>query len=723
MVSASPIILSILTWAGCWGMSLHEAQDGAPASLRRLQKDAAVSLHRNGASQPLLRHADDGSLLIRREMRPTRRSKEAEEPAFVEREAGGALSCKSVFAKAMNIITAYKIERDAVRTIQGKHGNPVMEIKDEAVFPGGWLYTLEQQLETDITGDSVLEGFYRVLNDMDLGAGLRHGEVWTIQHAESFYQCNQGFGSLEVHGTTTEAKPDGGDMHIRFCGGDMVCHQSWTSSQLGASQLQGDSGSVDLTTAGPQWIRTFWSTGLHNRTSPSYNGTFSVTVDTADISIPAPGDLPENSSVSRLVPDLPENSSVDGGANITENTQTSPQGTNVTGSEEANVTGDTTQLWSSGSEILNETVLGSNATVSSLSNTSLSNVSSRSNQGLLSNVTFQNSTSLSNAAEDSIRGTLNHEVLFCFASSLSMRAKNAFMLAVGHIEEQVPCISFRPVALNTVREDCDQQPSIIVQSVGQGCWSHVGQVSDVANAYKGRSQPLNLGFGCEAKGLVVHQLGHALGLLHEIYRPDRDSMIELQISNTARGNEGAPEDFQIVTDFRTSSFDAGFDFLSVMMYGAFTFSKNGLVVAKPNDLRAVGFMGQRMGLSELDVRVLGALYGCEDNVTAADSNAELSNEIRQAAVLGASDHTVLSSSGFQLHGVCEDENRTGFFDSHGSNMTCLDLRHQCTHISLREPVRKVCPATCHDCVPGLWPTVTSKCLLCEDLIANGWRTR
>jgi len=342
------------------------------------------------------------------------------------------------------------------------------------------------------------------------------------------------------------------------------------------------------------------------------------------------------------------------------------------------------------------------------------------------------STSASKTANKEASG---HEVLYCFASAkegrpgISTAAKEAFMQAFAHIVEQVPCISFRAVEADPNSNDCVEYPSIVVQSEPGGCWSHVGQVSDTTtgttNDYARQSQPLNLGPGCGAKGLVVHQLVHTLGILHEINRPDRDSVIHVDQTNLKA--DVFEDAFKTVHDFDMNvspdaeDTDGGFDFLSVMMHGLYSFSKtDGGEVSKPHDIRAASFMGQRMGLSELDARLLGGLYGCPDSVSPSDSNALLSKALRTAAVAATAHGDTVQASGFA--GECKDHTSTEFTDAAGVLFsTCYDSRMQCDHPAMGHIIRNSCPRTCHECVPLMWPAFPVTCVLqCEVPVSDAW---
>lgn len=70
---------------------------------------------------------------------------------------------------------------------------------------------------------------------------------------------------------------------------------------------------------------------------------------------------------------------------------------------------------------------------------------------------------------------------------------------------------------------------------------------------------------------AVHEIGHAIGLMHEQCRYDRDSYINLNLSNVAAGDQF---NFTIVTAINQYTTIGSFDFSSIMLYGSTDFAIN-----------------------------------------------------------------------------------------------------------------------------------------------------
>lgn len=62
------------------------------------------------------------------------------------------------------------------------------------------------------------------------------------------------------------------------------------------------------------------------------------------------------------------------------------------------------------------------------------------------------------------------------------------------------------------------------------CWSSVGQ-----QVSKPGPQLLSVGPGCDKKGIIMHELMHAVGFWHEQSRTDRNKYVEVLWENVGKG--------------------------------------------------------------------------------------------------------------------------------------------------------------------------------------------
>ncbi|KAG7493086.1 high choriolytic enzyme 1-like [Solea senegalensis] len=129
-----------------------------------------------------------------------------------------------------------------------------------------------------------------------------------------------------------------------------------------------------------------------------------------------------------------------------------------------------------------------------------------------------------------------------------------------------------------------------------GCWSKIGR--------SGGMQELSLGAGCTSKGIIQHELMHALGIQHEQSRSDRDIYVRINLDNVNT-------DYQ--SNFRrldTINVNVPYDYSSLMHYGRKDFSKNGQDTVTP--LIASASIGQRIGMTENDFLKINKLYSCKN---------------------------------------------------------------------------------------------------------------
>ncbi|XP_060806790.1 uncharacterized protein LOC106129860 isoform X2 [Amyelois transitella] len=118
-------------------------------------------------------------------------------------------------------------------------------------------------------------------------------------------------------------------------------------------------------------------------------------------------------------------------------------------------------------------------------------------------------------------------------------------------------------------------------------------------------QMVVFGYDCLSLGEIVHEVMHILGFSHEHARPDRDQHITVLWNNIKPG-------YKHYFDIKSigTLVNLPYDYSSILHYPPKAFSRNGqyTILADKN----VGSkLGQRKGLSELDIEKVTMIYGNE----------------------------------------------------------------------------------------------------------------
>ena len=167
--------------------------------------------------------------------------------------------------------------------------------------------------------------------------------------------------------------------------------------------------------------------------------------------------------------------------------------------------------------------------------------------------------------------------------------KRKIRTAISEFERET-CLQFRsPTGRDYIQFRADDV----------GCYS-----SSVGK--KGGKQKINLRrvSGCQTHGIIVHEIGHAIGLWHEQSRPDRDWFLNIHWENIMAGQNRQFEKRYNV-DYQGESYD----YQSVMHYGEYIFSKNGRKTISPKKSHG-SINSHHVRLSQSDIRQINRMYRC-----------------------------------------------------------------------------------------------------------------
>ena len=163
--------------------------------------------------------------------------------------------------------------------------------------------------------------------------------------------------------------------------------------------------------------------------------------------------------------------------------------------------------------------------------------------------------------------------------------------------------TYQTIALAAIAEWEAKTSLVFIEGTGNG--NYIEFFHDGSRIYSsygmiGGKQNLSLGYGSTV-GNAIHEIGHAVGLLHEQCRNDRDSHIIIHYDQITPGKE---HNFAL----RPNSIDIGsFDFGSIMLYSSEAFAIGSLPTMTTVD--GLLFGCQRDSLSLGDLQGIRAIYG------------------------------------------------------------------------------------------------------------------
>ncbi|WP_181150856.1 M12 family metallopeptidase [Paenibacillus sp. PCH8] len=178
------------------------------------------------------------------------------------------------------------------------------------------------------------------------------------------------------------------------------------------------------------------------------------------------------------------------------------------------------------------------------------------------------------------------QVYYAFDSTVNSQNRTDILQAMKLISSACRGVSFT---------ERTTQPNYISFIMGTGCSSSVGM--------QGGIQRITLASTWYVIGNIIHEIGHALGLLHEHIKPNRNEYVTLHQNNVI---PAARHNFDIISHpelFKSMDYDYG----SIMHYSRSAFALiPGTDTLTPK--QATDSMGQRKALSDLDIIGINSLY-------------------------------------------------------------------------------------------------------------------
>uniref|UniRef100_A0A0K0EJL9 Metalloendopeptidase n=1 Tax=Strongyloides stercoralis TaxID=6248 RepID=A0A0K0EJL9_STRER len=134
------------------------------------------------------------------------------------------------------------------------------------------------------------------------------------------------------------------------------------------------------------------------------------------------------------------------------------------------------------------------------------------------------------------------------------------------------------------------------------CLSHIGKKQQK------QWQLIKIGRMCDFPGGIIHETFHALGFIHEQCRYDRDSYLKINEENI---DDSQKYNCEKIDYHQAIDYCQPFDFGSIMHYGSYAYSKNGVKTLIPKHPYYENTIGNIEYPSFIDVKILNMHY-CRD---------------------------------------------------------------------------------------------------------------
>nr|XP_012553873.1 bone morphogenetic protein 1 [Hydra vulgaris]XP_047129107.1 bone morphogenetic protein 1 [Hydra vulgaris] len=240
----------------------------------------------------------------------------------------------------------------------------------------------------------------------------------------------------------------------------------------------------------------------------------------------------------------------------------------------------------------------------------------------------------------------HNTIYYKIDNNFSKSEKQEIKLGIKHWRKTMRnCLKFVRLGKNVEEENIIKKEKFkggpiehILFTKTPGCWSHVGRTdSDVKEGFIIGQQIISIGEGCGERGTVIHEIGHAVGFWHEQSRRDRNAYVRIIESNIIPDQK---TQFKRMALHDVDSMKYAYDFWSIMHYGPKYFSKNGRPTIKihKNYRHLQPTIGQRKGLSYLDIAQVRAMYKC-NVIPSPESKKCFSSKLKGRDYRGNLDYT------------------------------------------------------------------------------------